>query len=133
MSDEQSSLSDFDALVELLRAHGYKVETDRHECYDFAAFDGHNISGAFGGHCYPSSYLDNRLAADNAGCFNKISQCPLIVELPKDDVERGMLLGYFRFLGSNLGYDWSASFGFRDNPILPCNPLVHQQSKGEVP
>lgn len=66
-------------------------------------------------------YLNNRLAADNADCFDKISRCPLIMTLPVDWDE---LNRHLEFLASDEGYELSNTYAYLVN-----NPLPYEVNK----
>jgi hypothetical protein len=59
-------------------------------------------------------YAGNRIAADNAECFDKWSRCPLVMEFPLDYDE---LLKHLKWLATPAGYEYSNSFGKGE---LPC-------------
>lgn len=122
-------MDDFDRLVRFLRKNRYWVKVKREDSeegdtyqyhYRFADVRGKGIRAGF---CYPpgntSEYLDGRVAADNGKCFNKWSQCPLVVRVPTTDFERDKLLKYFAYLATPEGHDWSNKFGYMDDPRLP--------------
>lgn len=108
----------YQAFAEQLTDLGYDVEFKPSADYDTWLVSGKGIEGAFcepnGGKSYAT--LDGKFAADNEKCFNKWSQCPLVVNLPCD-VEQ--LKGHLAFLGSDAGYKHSNSFEYLDKRILP--------------
>lgn len=114
----------FKALAEALRNAGYNVKITTGPVYDFAYVTGMNIEGGF---CTPSYgdndppywYIDGRFAADNSDCFDKWSKCPLIVTLPEDEQGIAYILEHLRYLATEEGRQWSASYGYIDDPRLP--------------
>ena len=57
-----------------------------------------------------------RLYADNSGCFDKASKCPLIVKIPTSYKE---LKKHLRWLGTEEGFENSNSYDYIKNPFLP--------------
>lgn len=120
-------MSDFQNLVDFLLSNGFEVEdvSDEPRSYSykwrFARVKGKGIQGGFAEQNEEESYLyiNGRFAADNAQCFNKWSQCPLIVKIPTTNKEREELLGYLDFLGHPDGLEWSDSFCYFNDPKLP--------------
>lgn len=127
-------MSDFKQLWKFLRDHGYRVSVDRAytmndgTTYKTARFAGHGIEGMFGTPGCPSSYLDGRLAADNAKCYNKPSQCPLVIRLPTSRAGREDLLEHLKWLATDEGYENSRSFDFYDHPVLPRDPWTPEEA-----
>lgn len=118
----------FDQLVDFLNGHGYEVVVRWETAYPkkstvtyrHASISGLGIIGAF---CESNDqygpYLDGRIAVDNSECFNKISQCPCIMELPKIDSEFQLLLDSLRYLATAEGAEWSDRFGYLSDKRLP--------------
>lgn len=61
-------------------------------------------------------YLNDKLAADNAFCFDKISRCPLIMRLP---VDWDVLAKHLDFLASDEGYELSNCYDYLTNNPFP--------------
>jgi hypothetical protein len=106
------------AFAKQLTTLGYSAVFEQGADYDTWKVNGKGITGAFcspnGGQSY--STLDGKFAADNNGCFNKWSQCPLVVNLPCNVDE---LKQHLEFLGSGEGYEHSNRFEYLDKRILP--------------
>lgn len=110
----------FADLVEFLRRDGYTVNTtkdqdSKNHTYFFAYVSGNGITGGF---CTPNNeypYLSDKFAADNADCFSKWSDCPLVMDFP---INYENLLGYLRLLGSPEGAKISGVFfAFGETPL----------------
>lgn len=109
----------FDLTTYILKKAGYKVKMGNDK-YRSAFFKGNNIEGGYCEHNGESyATLDGRVAADHTECFNKWSQCPLVVELPTNLEEGKLLIGYLEWLGTPKAKTWSSQFGYLDNPYLP--------------
>lgn len=116
----------FDLLASTLKRAGYDVDV-KDECpnnqgvYRFGQVSGKGIKAGFCEHNGESYwYIDGRFAADHVDCFNKWSGCPLCVELPTTQEEADKIVEHLKFLGSQEGHDWSASYAYFDDPKLPC-------------
>ena len=111
----------FDLTVRILSACYFDIkiteEATKNQIYRFARISGKDIKGGF---CEPNGesywYLDGRVAADHSGCFNKWSQCPLVVELPTTEKEARELVKHLNWLGTREAYEWSTKFGYIDEP-----------------
>ena len=64
---------------------------------------------------YPCT--SNKIAADNAKCFDKWSCCPMYMNI--DGINLETLFAAFKFLGTQEGYEFSNSYAFYDNNPLP--------------
>jgi hypothetical protein len=110
----------FDELVDALRKDKYTVNVTIESGdiqYAFARVEGHGISAGFCEYApdiYP--YISNRIAADNAKCFDKWSKCPLVMELPAD---YETLLAALKHLGSEEGYAISNDYSYLDQNPYP--------------
>lgn len=124
----------FDRLVALLSAHGYTVKVSsspryatrttngetrlvkmkkKHD-YRFAKVTGKSIEAGF---CEPNDgnsyrYIDGKIAADNADCFDKWSKCPLCLEFPATPDQEAKLLALLEHLGSGEGYALSNGYNY---------------------
>jgi hypothetical protein len=114
---------DFQNLVDFLRQNQFKVmvcKPTKKQTYYSAFIWDKGIRAAF---CEPNdkSYLqiNGKIAADNSICFNKFSQCPLIMKIPVNDEERQTLLKHMMWLSSEEGYKWSSNFEYIDDSKLP--------------
>lgn len=109
----------FASLVHFLQISGYKVAVVEFSQYRFAGFKGNGVFGGFATYGIEHKSLEGRLTADNRRCFNKWADCPMVVKIPSNPIEKFKLLKYLAFLGSKNGYKWSNDFGYLDNPLLP--------------
>lgn len=131
----------FDRLVAVLTAAGYSVtitksrkyETrgtgDKAYCvalprthdYRFAQVKGKSIEAGFcepnGGNSY--RYLDGKIAADNAECFDKWSKCPLCIDFPANPDQEAKLLELLAHLGSDEGLKLSNFYTYLDEGKNP--------------
>jgi hypothetical protein len=112
---------EFDLLTKELQDSGYTVIIESMGVYRFARVSGIGIIGGYceptDGKCYP--YIDGNFAADNAETFNKWSQCPLIVKLPKTTKEAATIVEHLKWLGTAEGGEWSDAFGYLNDARLP--------------
>jgi hypothetical protein len=113
----------FYRLVCFLRENGYKVlvrKPTQSQSYHAAFVSRQNIRAAF---CETNDvayrHINGHFAADHSRCFNKWSQCPLVVPIPNFDCEYAELLKNLKWLSSDEGYEWSNSFGYLHDPRLP--------------
>lgn len=111
----------FDRLVAALRRASYEVRVTQEASYEFAFVEGRGVKGGF---CTPAEdawywYINGRFAADNDGCFDKWSKCPLVVRLPETDEEAQAILRHLEYLATPEGFEWSNSYGYFDDPRLP--------------
>jgi hypothetical protein len=141
MSKSNPLTSSFDRLVVLLINHGYSVKVTseskyttkeksgvqrmvkmpRKHNYRFAMVKGKGIEAGF---CEPNDgssyyYIDGKITADNAECFNKWSQCPLCLDFPSDSVQEAKLLELLTYLGSREGFKYSNDFDYLDEANDP--------------
>lgn len=112
-----------DAYPELLelefwfKTNGYSVNRVEEDEYTFVQISGNNIKGGF---CTYNTdthpFINYRFAADHVDCFNKWSQCPLVVSIPCDFSK---LKEWLDFLGTPEGYKVSNSFTYLESDIFP--------------
>lgn len=112
---------EFEELVKALIKDGYDVEvedvTTEAIPFYFAKVTGKGIFARFctqNADFYP--YLNERIAADNAECFDKWSKCPLVMKIP---VNYDELKKHLKHLGSKEGYEISNSYAYLDNNPYP--------------
>ena len=109
--------AEFEQLRKALEVAGFSVAHNEHENYAELLISGNNIKAAA---CTPNNEtytsLNGRLSADHKDCFNKWSQCPLVVEIPTD---LNILIEHLKFLGSKEGFQLSNSFDYLDCGTLP--------------
>lgn len=77
---------------------------------------GHNIRGGF---CSKTDdivnpYIDEKIAADHKGCFDKWSKCPISLPLPTNRKEWNFLRDKLQFLGTKEGFELSDSYEMRN-------------------
>lgn len=60
----------------------------------------------------PTVTTGSTTAADNIRCWNKWSQCPVRLPLPKNDKQLRQLLAMLRHLGSDNGLALSRTFDY---------------------
>ncbi len=102
-------IKDVHQLAELLRKEGFTCLPITEEDYEGYNVRGKGIRGAF---CEPNEKvyinLNGRIAVDNIDCFNKYSQCPVVMKFP---LSPSLLLKHLKLLGSKKGYEISNGFG----------------------
>jgi hypothetical protein len=111
-------------LVSFLIENGYSVRVTTHkgiaskQSYQFAYID--NSKGIIAGFCTPTidcyKYINNRIAADNADCFDRWSKCPLVMAIP---LNGDALLKHLEWLSSKDGYNHSMSYAYLNKRVLP--------------
>lgn len=139
MKTQRVNKKAFLVLVRFLRRHGYTVSlqlawtyytvndertkhwfrTSKPRCL-LAQVSRRNVTGGFcptNGHSY--FYIDGRIAADHADCFNKWADCPLVMTLPRTASERRALLHHLRYLGTPEALEWSEGWDYVEDPRLP--------------
>ncbi len=103
----------FHTLVEALRSNGYTVvvrEEDDHVIHRFAVVTGKRIFGRFAGaHACDDPYVGRRFAFDNAQCFNKFSDCPCALPLPRTRAQMRYLLERMEFMATKEGMGLSVN------------------------
>lgn len=115
-------VKDFDGLICLLGNAGYHIRVTKHkdgdDNYRFAFIE--NSKGIIAGFCTENTssykYINNRIAADNADCFDKWSKCPLVMRFPLDG---DILLKHLNWLATEDGYKHSLYYEYLENRILP--------------
>lgn len=107
----------FKTFVDFLTTNGYRVEVKTvqgdQSPYKFAIVTGRNIHGGF---CEPNddsySYLNGEFCADNVGCFDKWSKCPITLPFPQGEFEENQLLEMLNHLGSENGLEHSDKYEY---------------------
>ena len=111
-----------DYLIDLFQRHGFKTEKDTYPSFSSTKevievrVSGQNILALFGNAEASYSTTRERIAADNAKCFDKYSRCPLVIKLPLTIRREAELLEHLRVLGTKAGYeaavgDWGGGKG----------------------
>jgi hypothetical protein len=117
MNNYIDTYPDFLALRNWFEKNGYDVTSKEEEDCTFVLVKGRGVYGAF---CTFSDtvhpYLNGRFVADNKECFNKWSQCPMVLTIPTDFDQ---LKFHLNFLGSKEGFEWSNNFDYVDDRKLP--------------
>lgn len=106
-------MESFHFLVNELKQNGYKVKVLKENGYEFALVSGKGIEAGF---CTPhercNPYLNGKIAADNASCFDKWSKCPLNLPLPETKEQMEYLLDQLEYWSSEDGYRLSNEYHF---------------------
>ena len=114
-------LLNFEELVDALRKKGFEVNVRIESGGDIefavASVTGNGIRGAFSEYNVDfNPNISNRFSADNAKCFDKISRCPLAMNLPLD---LDVLMKHLTHLGSKEGYRISNNYLYLENNPYP--------------
>lgn len=110
---------EFILLYKNLLKNGFEVELNDDEelkC-KFMRFVKEDIRGYAGekhdpNNLYSNARLNGKICADNDGCFDKLSKCPIVIDLPRSDGEFNLLLKELEFLGSVEGYNLSNEYEY---------------------
>lgn len=105
----KNEIDHFKDLVKFLRKHNYEVRISEKGC--FARISGKNVFGGFhrtSDEVYP--YINNKIAFDHLGCFDKWSKCPFCFPIPANDEQRNYVLEKLEFVGTQEGFDMSNSY-----------------------
>lgn len=114
-------LTAFDNFVKALRKSGYTVKVDNKEGYLFAAVGGKWIMGGFADKGSINAYINGKIAFDNVKCFDKLSKCPYILPLPKNEAQFNYVLEKMQYLATPDGYKRSNECALKPESKYPSN------------
>lgn len=121
----------FNLLVSELKSRSYKVyvtEEMRADLggktivYRYAIVRGRNILAHFyegNDHWGVSHYVDGKIAADHARCFDKLSKCPFVMRLPRTKKDAKKIAYWLRRLGTKKGFRISNTYAYLTNNPFP--------------
>jgi hypothetical protein len=95
-----------DEMVVMLRKANYDVASEGDDCYKIT---GHGIYGFLGKR---EDEGPVKLYIDHKGCFNKATQCPLQVPLPRNERQINWLFERLTFWGTKSAYKISNEYQF---------------------
>jgi len=104
----------FSRLVRRLRKAGVRVEI-REFPEKHAWFKGNRhfpVCGCFANHGQYSGYCDCHIVADHRDCLDKLSKCPLRMELPQTEAEARRIIAELRKLGTPEGFKASNTYAW---------------------
>jgi hypothetical protein len=113
-------LEDFNHMLSVLRDHGYLFETtirntkcnSKNTYYKEAYSKKNSVLRIMSMTPTPESHYSGYILADNALCFNKWSQAPVVLPIPSNDDDMGYLIECLEWLKTEEGYNVSNSFDF---------------------
>lgn len=104
--------------TEKLKGAGFTVDS----CMtNVLKIEGHGVFGAFSEEYWMPDFpvFTRRLLADNVGCFNKWSQCPLVMSIESVLADPEKAIEHLLWLGSAEGFKYSNEFDYLDDPVIP--------------
>lgn len=102
----------FDVTKQKLETKGYKFKSDTVSNNSYKSEAGELFVWIFEPtyeEVHP--YFNAKILAEPKACFDKITRCSLVLDFPKNEKEQNWLIEKLKFLETNAGEEFAATFG----------------------